>query len=223
MDGRGTPVATIEASGGQLAPEVRGMRRVLSVLLVVSAVLVGAPASAAPQKSAPKVIQVKAPPKPKERPAPRVVTTSPTLKPALKNAIVAALNEEALDGVDVGFIATDVKTGAVLAESGADNLINPASNAKMITSAAALDRLKPEYRFKTEYYVTGAVKDGTLYGNLVVKGFGDPTIVSERMSKIANELYLFGIEKMTGSVVVDDSYFDANEEARGWEIGRAHV
>lgn len=249
MDGRGTPVATMS----QLEPEVRGMRRSLSVLLVVSAVFFGGPASAAPKKkakaeattttttllaqnakpgpaplpttgatkAAAKIINAKAPAKPKERPPPRTVTTSPTLKPALKNAIVAALNEEALDGVDVGFIATDVRTGAVLAESGADSLINPASNAKMITSAAALDKLKPEYRFKTEYYTTGALKDGTLYGNLVVKGYGDPTIVSERLAKIANELYLFGIEKMTGSIVVDDSYFDAQEEARGWELEEA--
>lgn len=154
---------------------------------------------------------------PKERPV-RVVGTAPTLKPALKTALTAAMNEEALDGVDVSFIVTDLKTGATLAEAGADSLINPASNAKMITSAAALTLLKPEYRFKTDYYVAGTLKDGTLTGNLVVKGYGDPTIVSERVTKVANELFLFGIERITGSVVVDESWFDANEEARGWEL-----
>lgn len=241
MDGRGTPVATM----GQVVTEVRGMR-LLSVLLVLGAV-VAMPASAAPKRAkgtvlaqasqkdakkatattpatklAPtKTLQAKAPAKPKERPAPRTVTTAATLKPALKTAITNALNDEALDGVDVGFIATDLKTGAVLAESGGDALINPASNAKMVTSSAALATLHPEYRFKTEYYTTGALKDGTLYGNLVVKGYGDPTIVSERLGRIANELYLFGIEKMTGSIVVDDSWFDANEEARGWELEEA--
>ena len=159
--------------------------------------------------------------KPVVRPAPRVVHTAPLLLPALKTAITDALNLEALDNVDVSFIVTDLDSGSVLAESGADALINPASNAKMITSAAALAVLKPEYRFKTDYYVAGSLKDGTLSGNLVVKGYGDPTIVSERLTKVANELYLFGVEKITGSVVVDDSWFDANEEARGWELEEA--
>ena len=160
-------------------------------------------------------------PKPvKERPV-RLVAVAPTLKPALKTAITAALNEEALDNVDVGFIVTDLKTGATLAEAGADALINPASNAKMITSAAALHVLKPEYRFKTDYYVAGTLKDGTLFGNLVVKGYGDPTIVSERLTKVANELYLFGVERITGGVIVDESWFDPNEEARGWELEEA--
>jgi D-alanyl-D-alanine carboxypeptidase/D-alanyl-D-alanine-endopeptidase (penicillin-binding protein 4) len=151
------------------------------------------------------------------RPAPRTLTSSAELPAAVRDKIAAALNDEDLDGADVGVIVTDLDTGAVLAESGADMLINPASNDKMITSAAALSALKPEYRFKTEYFVQGSLKDGTLNGNLVVKGYGDPSVVSERLVRVANELYLFGIEKITGDVVVDESWFDGNEEARGWE------
>ncbi len=151
----------------------------------------------------------------------RLVSIDPSVPEPLATAITTSLNVEALDGVDVGFIAMDMKTGKVLAESGADALINPASNAKMVTSAAALATLKPEYRFKTEYYANGPVKDGTLYGNLVVKGYGDPSITSERLVKVANELYLMGVERITGAVIVDDSWFDANEEARGWELEEA--
>ncbi|MDP2342121.1 MAG: D-alanyl-D-alanine carboxypeptidase/D-alanyl-D-alanine-endopeptidase [Deltaproteobacteria bacterium] len=204
------------------------MRRLLFPWLLTAAFLVTSSAIAAPKtvataksalKTAATTTTRAAAKKPvKERPAPRLVTTAATLKPALKTAVTLALNEEALDNVDVGFIATDLKTGAVLAESGADALINPASNAKMITSAAALHVLHPEYRFKTDYYVQGSLRDGTLHGNLVVKGYGDPTIVSERVTKIANELYLFGIERITGGIVVDESWFDPNEEARGWEL-----
>ena len=245
MDGRGSPVATMPLR----LPEVRGMRRLLSPWLLVSALLVttsttaalAAPATKPGTQTASKTAQApatkttKTTPSPaaaagkrvvtavarakevKERPV-RLVSTAPTLKPALKTALTAALNEEALDGIDLGFIVTDLKTGATLVEAGADALINPASNAKMITSSAALHVLKPEYRFKTDYYVAGTLRDGTLHGNLVVKGYGDPTIVSERLIKVANELYLFGVERITGSVVVDDSWFDANEEARGWEL-----
>jgi D-alanyl-D-alanine carboxypeptidase/D-alanyl-D-alanine-endopeptidase (penicillin-binding protein 4) len=154
---------------------------------------------------------------PKVRPAPRTLTATAALPAPARAQIEAALNDEDLDGADVGLVVVDLDSGDVLAESGADLLINPASNDKMITSAAALAVLKPEYRFKTEYFVRGTLKDGTLTGDLVVKGYGDPSVVSERLVRIANELFLFGIEKITGSVVVDDSWFDDVEEARGWE------
>lgn len=151
----------------------------------------------------------------------RAVQLDGSLPETLQTKVKDALNVEALDGVDVGFIAVDLESGTVLAESGADMLINPASNAKMITSAAALHTLKPEYRFKTEYYAQGVVKDGTLFGNLVVKGYGDPSVTSERLVKVANELYLMGFEKITGGVMVDDTWFDGVEEARGWELEEA--
>jgi D-alanyl-D-alanine carboxypeptidase/D-alanyl-D-alanine-endopeptidase (penicillin-binding protein 4) len=152
-----------------------------------------------------------------QRPPPRTLAASAALPEAVRTKIAAALNDENLDGADVGFIVTDLETGAVLAESGADVLINPASNDKMVTSAAALATLKPEYRFKTEYFVQGSLKDGTLSGNLVVKGYGDPSVVTERLVRVANELFLLGVEKVTGNVVVDDSWFDGEEEPRGWE------
>jgi D-alanyl-D-alanine carboxypeptidase/D-alanyl-D-alanine-endopeptidase (penicillin-binding protein 4) len=178
----------------------------------------GGPAKAAVATPAPaKAAKKLATKEPKVRPV-RPVTVDGGLPEKLATNITTALNVESLDGVDVGFIAMDMKTGAILAESGADILINPASNAKMITSAAALSTLKPEYRFKTEFYANGPIKDGTLFGNLVVKGYGDPSMVSERLVKISNELFLMGIEKITGSVIVDDSWFDGVEEARGWEL-----
>jgi D-alanyl-D-alanine carboxypeptidase/D-alanyl-D-alanine-endopeptidase (penicillin-binding protein 4) len=151
----------------------------------------------------------------------RAVQLDGNLPETLQTKLKDALNVEALDGVDVGFIAVDLESGTVLAETGADMLINPASNAKMITSAAALHTLKPEYRFKTEYYAQGVIKDGTLVGNLVVKGYGDPSVTSERLVKVANELFLLGVEKITGSVIVDDTWFDGIEEARGWELEEA--
>jgi D-alanyl-D-alanine carboxypeptidase/D-alanyl-D-alanine-endopeptidase (penicillin-binding protein 4) len=178
-------------------------------------------APAAPAKGAARAAAAKKEKEPPPRPPPRVLTAAPGLEPQLKEALVEAINDPALDEADFGFMAVRLKDGAVLAETGSDTLINPASNAKLITAAAALDTLHAEFRYKTEYYVQGVLKDGTLQGNLVVKGFGDPTIVSERLMRVANELYLFGVERITGSVIVDGSYFDGNEEARGWELEEA--
>lgn len=196
----------------------------LAILVIASSLGFSAearsPASSS-AKTAPTVVAAKTTKKDKVekvRPPLRAVTLDPSLPPKLATALTAAMQAEQIDGVDVGFVAMDIKTGKVLAESGADILINPASNAKLITSAAALTTLKPEYRYKTEYAVQGQLKDGTLTGNLVVKGYGDPSITNERLMKIANELYLFGVEKITGAVIVDDTWFDGVEEARGWEL-----
>ncbi len=158
---------------------------------------------------------------PPPRPTPRVLTSSGGVDARLKGALTEAINVPALDEAELGFLAVRVKDGLVLGEVGADRLINPASNAKLITAAAALHTLHPEYRFKTEYFVNGTLKDGTLFGNLVIKGYGDPTIVSERLARVANELYLFGVERITGGVIVDGSWFDGVDEARGWEIEEA--
>jgi D-alanyl-D-alanine carboxypeptidase/D-alanyl-D-alanine-endopeptidase (penicillin-binding protein 4) len=156
-----------------------------------------------------------------KRPAQRVLHAAPGLEPQMKQALLDAINAETLDGAELGFFAMRVNDGAVVAEHGAGSLINPASNAKLITAAALLDTLHAEYRFKTEYFVQGNLRDGVLHGNLVVKGYGDPTIVSERLARVANELYLFGVERITGGIIVDGSYFDGVDEARGWETEEA--
>jgi D-alanyl-D-alanine carboxypeptidase/D-alanyl-D-alanine-endopeptidase (penicillin-binding protein 4) len=139
-----------------------------------------------------------------EEPAPeREVLISPKAPPRLKAALKDVLNMPAVGRAQLSFMARSLTSDEVIAESNPDLLINPASNAKLLTAAAALHYLKPEYRFKTEYYVRGRVKDGVLWGDLVVKGYGDPTVVTERLQRVANELYLFGIERITGSIVVD--------------------
>ncbi len=192
---------------------VANLSRVISVALVLAT-----PALAGPHRAARSDVRAAKVEEPEQRPAPRVLTTTAGLDAHLKEQLVTAINDAALDGADLSFVAQRLKDGKVLAEHGGDTLVNPASNAKLITSAAALDALHPEFRFKTEYYVQGVLRDGTLHGNLVVKGYGDPSIVSERLMRVANELYLFGVERITGSVIVDGSYFDDNEEARGWEL-----
>lgn len=148
----------------------------------------------------------------------RPVTVDKRVSPNLKRALVGILQDEALEGAEVSFSVASMADGQLLAASDPDRKINPASNAKMPTAAAALSLLRPEFRFKTEYYTRGRVKDGVLWGDLVVKGYGDPSVVSERLMRVANEIYLLGIERIRGAIVVDDTYFDNDQEARGWEL-----
>lgn len=151
----------------------------------------------------------------------RDLKVSPAVAPRLRAALLDILSDPVLENANMSFLARRLSDGEVLAEHDADALINPASNAKLVTAAAALHYLKPEYRFKTEYYTRGTLKNGTLYGDLIIKGYGDPTVVTERLQRVANDLYLYGIERITGAIVVDDSWFDEVEEARGWELEEA--
>ncbi len=151
----------------------------------------------------------------------RQVEVSPELPVLAQEALLAILQDEALQGAEMSFMVYDVETDQVLASADPDRLINPASNAKLVTTAAALSILGPEYRWRTEYYVTGPVQNGVLDGDLVVKGYGDPTVVNERLARVANEIYLAGIRKIKGRVLVDDSFFDRDMEAKGWELEEA--
>jgi len=95
-------------------------------------------------------------------------------------------------------------------------LLTPASNMKVITSAAALHYLKPGYVFKTEMSTDGDVRDGHVYGNLYIKGYGDPSLTREEIWKMVQVLKGKGIRFIHGDVVGDDSYFDDKVLQNSW-------
>ena len=148
----------------------------------------------------------------------RDVQVSRRAPPRLRAALKALLNAPALQDAEVSFHVSSLASKEGLASSGADALINPASNAKLFTTAAALKLLKPEFRFRTYYYTRGRIKDGVLWGDLIVKGGGDPTVVTERLQRVANEIYLLGIQRIRGNIIVDASYFDGDMLPAGWEM-----
>jgi len=83
---------------------------------------------------------------------------------------------------------------------------------------AALKVLGPGFRFPTEVRGQGSLSaDGTLKGNLVLKGFGDPTLSSARLETLAKRVRALGITHVTGMVIGDESYFDKLRNAPGWK------
>lgn len=133
--------------------------------------------------------------------------------------INSVLNSSALEGAGAGVVALDLATGKVIYAHNADRRLIPASNMKIITAAAALDVLKPEYRFKTEVYVD-SFKNGVIEGNLYLKGYGDPILMDEQLWTIARDVAYRGVVQLTGSVLADDFYFDDQRYGRGWgELG----
>ncbi|APW44400.1 D-alanyl-D-alanine carboxypeptidase/D-alanyl-D-alanine endopeptidase [Rhodoferax saidenbachensis] len=90
----------------------------------------------------------------------------------------------------------------------ANTPMNPASVMKLVTTYAALDLLGPAYTWTTPVYVEGAVRDGTLYGNLYIKGQGDPKLVLERLWLLLRRVQGLGIKTIAGDIVLDRSAFD---------------
>jgi serine-type D-Ala-D-Ala carboxypeptidase/endopeptidase (penicillin-binding protein 4) len=87
-------------------------------------------------------------------------------------------------------------------------LMNPASVMKLVTTYAALDLLGPAYTWSTPVYVEGAVREGTLFGNLYIKGQGDPKLVLERLWLLLRRVQGLGIHTIAGDVVLDRSALD---------------
>lgn len=105
------------------------------------------------------------------------------------------------------FVIRDRKTGDVLFNHRGHHLMRPASNMKIISGAAALKILGENFTFQTKLYVDGRKQDGTLNGNVYVRGAGDPTLNGDVFRQFAQQLKEKGITHIAGHLVGDDTYF----------------
>jgi serine-type D-Ala-D-Ala carboxypeptidase/endopeptidase (penicillin-binding protein 4) len=104
----------------------------------------------------------------------------------------------------------DLGSGEAVLQWREDVPRNPASVMKLLTTLVALDTLGPTYSWKTEVYLLGEVRGVTLDGDLLLKGYGDPYLVSERLWQIVRSIRRAGIEDISGDLLLDDSYFDVS-------------
>ncbi len=158
--------------------------------------------------------------------APKV---TPATVPATSVAPVARLQQElaaAFDNPSVSALwAVQVQsfdTGEVLFERNAHTLVMPASNMKLVTMSVAAARLGWDFRFATQIATDGVVENGTLSGDLIIIGNGDPTI-SDRggdatrvFQSWADQLRALGITRISGRIVGDDDWFDDQPLGDGW-------
>jgi D-alanyl-D-alanine carboxypeptidase/D-alanyl-D-alanine-endopeptidase (penicillin-binding protein 4) len=86
--------------------------------------------------------------------------------------------------------------------------MNPASVMKLITTSAGLSMLGPDFTWRNRVFIDGPVKDGVLYGNLYVKGSGDPKLVVERMQSLIDEVLQKGLRDIRGDIILDGSVFE---------------
>ena len=88
-------------------------------------------------------------------------------------------------------------------------LRTPASLMKLVTTQAALDMLGPSYVWKTDVYITGAIKNsGVLQGDVIIRGGLDPKISVENITHLLQKLYSMGVQRIQGNVIIDKSLFN---------------
>jgi len=125
--------------------------------------------------------------------------------PKLEAAVKALVRDRSLKDAAIGVQIVDAETGAVLASSGEHTVLNPASNAKLYTAAAALAILHGSHKYQTT--LSGTIKSGAASA-LVLRGHGDPSLKSEDLWAMVQELKVHGAKRVDGDIVVDQKFFD---------------
>lgn len=197
-------------------------------------------------------MQTPAPPRPTPTPARPVATPTPGLTPADEQAaptptpaarplpaprtteeLAARIRElirrPEFASSQLALKVASLDTGRVLFEENAQKWMQPASNLKLFTVAAALDRFGPDYRFVTSVYAAARPDAaGTVRGDLVVYGRGDPTFATRfnpegdrdyyrAVDELAARVAAAGLRRVEGDLVGDESYFAGLPLAFGWE------
>ncbi len=137
-----------------------------------------------------------------------------------RRELEAILSSPAFAGSTVGFEVRDTSDNTLLFQYHSNVPLVPASNMKLISTAAALHYLGPEHRFSTDAYGHLDTRSGQVRSPLYIKGDGDPWLVPERIWLLANRLYYRGVRQIRGDIIVDDSGFEGPREANGWQQDR---
>jgi serine-type D-Ala-D-Ala carboxypeptidase/endopeptidase (penicillin-binding protein 4) len=135
------------------------------------------------------------------------------LEPRLDRALAVPHVSAAASGV----FAVDLATGEAIYSHNASLPLLPASNEKLAVTYAALTALGPSFTIETDVLGAGQQLGTTWQGDLVLKGYGDPTLSSSDLTVLARQVRADGITSVSGAVIGDESWFDARRTAPGWK------
>ena len=168
-------------------------------------------------------------PTPTPAPTPQTTPAAPQTLEELRARIRDLIARPEFAASRVAVKVASLDTGRVLFEQDSRKWMQPASNMKLYTVAAALDRLTPDYRFVTSVYAPARPDAaGTVRGDLVVYGRGDPTFAVRfnpegntdyafAIDALAADVFAAGVRRVEGDLVGDESYFTGAPIPPGWE------
>jgi D-alanyl-D-alanine carboxypeptidase/D-alanyl-D-alanine-endopeptidase (penicillin-binding protein 4) len=114
-------------------------------------------------------------------------------------------------------LAVELATGRAVFARNSSAPLAPASTEKLPVTYAALALLGPAFRIETDVLGEGEQVGSVWRGDLVLQGHGDPTLSSGGLRRLAADLAAAGIRRVSGSIVGDESWFDARRTASGWK------
>jgi D-alanyl-D-alanine carboxypeptidase/D-alanyl-D-alanine-endopeptidase (penicillin-binding protein 4) len=135
---------------------------------------------------------------------------------SLHNKINKILSDPFFTSSQIAIDVVDLKTKKTLYQKNEKVLYRPASNLKILTSAAGLLFLGPDYEFSTKLYHTGQIKNSTLFGDLYIVGGFDPIFSVDDLDTLLIGLEQTGIKKITGNIYADVSAKDSLFWGSGW-------
>jgi D-alanyl-D-alanine carboxypeptidase/D-alanyl-D-alanine-endopeptidase (penicillin-binding protein 4) len=156
--------------------------------------------------------------------APPVPSPSRDSRVALRQFLDTLIDASEFRSAQWGILVVDPARAETLYARNADKLFMPASNMKLLTGTTALVQLGANYRWSTSMIALGVVRDSTLFGDLIVRGNGDPSI-SAHMQKgdalaplraMADSLRAHGIARIRGRLVAEPSPFTDAPLGYGW-------
>jgi len=131
--------------------------------------------------------------------------------------LARALHARHVSPAQTGAIVVDLATGRLLFAKNARLALRPASNEKLATTYAALTALGPSFRIETDVLGEGRQTGATWQGNLVLKGYGDPSLSAAKLRSLAANVAAAGIRHVTGGILGDESWFDTRRTGVGWK------
>lgn len=126
---------------------------------------------------------------------------------ALPQTVADALKKAGVPEQNVAVYVQAVTDKSPLLEHNPNQAMNTASVMKVLTTHAALDLLTPAYRWKTEIYRDGTLANWVLQGDLIIKGYGDPSFKAQDFWRLLMSLRQAGVKKINGDLRIDKSYF----------------
>ena len=136
---------------------------------------------------------------------------------SLASRLAAALQSPKVMSSETGAVVYDLRTGRTVFALHAALPLHPASNEKLATTYAALDALGPTFRIETDALGEGTQTGTTWKGDVVLKGYGDPTLSSADLWSLAHQVARDGIKRVSGRVIGDESWFDTRRAGLGWK------